>query len=229
MPVSTTEALAVFILALLPGLLARAVIGYGAPSLRSQGTLADLANALALSLLVWAALYPLESDSLVRVLSDERPVKERLDSFVDLTTAAVLVSLGIGVAGRLRRFGLRWVAKRSPPSKKTRVAGLARTIHASAVNQAQPASGWDRMLVQLTNDYPQNGFLCVVDTRSGARRYGLITDLAYLDWQADGRDVLLSLEFVPDATGKLESLQGSRGLFVPGDEVSALAVFELSN
>jgi hypothetical protein len=229
MPVSTTEALAVFVLAILPGLIARGVIAYGEPPLRTRGTLGEIANALALSLVAWVFVYPLDRDLLVRVLDSHKSVEQRVESFVQLTIAVVLIALAVGAAGRIRRYVLRKLAKSAPSGARTKWARVAAAAQESAINQTRPASAWDRLLVQLANDFPDRGFLCVVDTRSGGRRYGLITDSAYLDWQADGRDVLLSLELAPDETGELQSLSGSRGLFVPGDEISTLAAFELSS
>lgn len=90
--------------------------------------------------------------------------------------------------------------------------------------QTQPAYAWDRLLTRLVEG--GEAVVCRVTTRSGGEILGVLAD-GWLDWEVEGRGVLFDREVTRDDAGRLRSVGSSRGVYVPGDEISVMSVIEL--
>lgn len=69
--------------------------------------------------------------------------------------------------------------------------------------------------------------ICRVKTKSGSEVIGAFARAGYADWDAVGRGLLLDIEVIRDASGQLQPLPSSQGVFIPGDEIALLSVVEL--
>jgi len=229
----------VFLLAVLPGFLALRVYGLGQPPLRVRGALSEVGAAVFTSAVGWTFLYLWRGRDLLPIVLGEKgtTTAERLDAFAELAALSVAIGLGLGVAARigastLRATGISVLASLDKRVRGEAVAGganwrprverwLAREIRA----RSRPGYAWDRLLSRLASRGER--VVCRVKTKSGDEVVGVLARAGWLDWEADGRGVLLDKELIRNASGALEAVSSSRGLFVPGDEVSTLSVVQL--
>lgn len=239
--IGTIEALGVFLLAILPGFLVLRVYRWGKPPLQLRGPLGELGMTVVASGFAWVALYAWRGQDLLPVVlgDPERPTAERLDAFAELAGLSIVFGFALGVACKLgSRFG-GWVLVRLlqgddaegptlPPHAGVQRLGdrLKDRLTRFLRSQALPDAAWDRLLTRLANR--GEAVICRVTTRSGNVVLGVFADAGFADWEADGRGLLLDPEVVTTEAGELQPLPGSRGVFVPGDEISVLSVVGLA-
>ncbi len=83
---------------------------------------------------------------------------------------------------------------------------------------------WDRLLERLQrNSKPQ---IVHVRFRDGTDLYGVLASRGGIDYQSDGRDLVLDAELVEEG-GELMRIPGSRGVFVSGEAVASVAFVEV--
>jgi hypothetical protein len=236
--IGTIEALGVFLLAILPGFLALRIYGFGKPPLRLRGTLGELGATVFTSAIGWTILYLWRGKELLVIVFDEEgnTVSERLDAFAELTALSVLVGVAFGMVLRFGGATIHAVAVKISVSLETKEAGhrgpqelarrrrLERWVARQIRARSLPAAAWDRLLTRLVNRGER--VVCRVKTRSGEEVLGVLARAGYFDWEADGRGVLFDKEVIRGPNG-LEPVHRSRGLFVPGDEISTLSVVVL--
>jgi len=187
----------------------------------------------------WTFLYLWRGQELLPIVLGEEgtTTAERLDAFAELAALSIAIGLGLGVVARigastLRATGLSVLATLDSrlnddavadgPKWRRRIEGwLAREIRA----RSRPGYAWDRLLSRLASRGER--VVCRVRTKSGDEVVGVLARGGWLDWEADGRGVLLDKELIRSARGALEAVTASRGLFVPGDEVSTVSVVQL--
>lgn len=235
--IGTIEALGVFVLAILPGYLALRVYGYGRPTLQqARSALGELGETVAVSGLSWAFLYLWKGRHLLPVVLGEpkRTTPDRLDAFAELTIRSVVIGLALGLLWRVGAYAvqlfLRWMRNRAEPGEAQ--PGFAWLTYVTAPlsrrlrTRSLPASAWDRLMTQLAND--GKPVCCRVTTRSGAVVFGTFGTRGYAELEAGGRSLLLDAEMIPDAENGLRLVDNTQGVFVPGDEISALSIVAMA-
>lgn len=239
--IGTIEALGVFLLAILPGFLGLRVYRLGKPPLRLRGALAELAATIFTSALGWAALYLWRGKELLPLVLSERghSTTERLDAFAELAALSVVIGLAFGALGRLAdslvrpaaiRVLLRLEEKEAAEAREVALPeGMRRRVERWVAKQirdhSRPSVGWDRLLNRLVNR--GEPVVCRVKTRAGEEVLGVFARAGYLDWEADGRGILLDKEVLRGDDGQLRIVPSSQGVFVPGEEISVLSVVSL--
>jgi hypothetical protein len=235
--IGTVEALGVFLLAILPGFLVLRVYRWGQPPLQLRGPLGELGMTVVASASAWTILYLWRGQELLPVVlgDPERPAGERLDAFAELAGLSIVLGFALGAAWRLAAsFGRWWLAHSlrggagGAPSapRHGRIRRWRGSIGARLTwalrNHTLPDAAWDRLLTRLANR--GEAVICRVTTRSGSVVFGVLADAGFADWEADGRGLLLDPEVATTETGELSPVPGSRGVFVPGDEIAVLSV-----
>lgn len=240
--IGTIEALGVFLLAILPGFLGLRVYRFAKPPLRLRGTLGELGATVFASALGWTALYLWRGQELLPVILSEQghSTTERLDAFAELTALSVLVGIAFGGVGRLFGSLLRLAAIRvlvrleakqaydaaeRPRERQSMRRRIGRWVTKEIRDHTRPSLAWDRLLSRLANQGER--VVCRVKTRTGGEVLGVLARAGYLDWEADGRGVLLDKELVRGNDGQIRTVASSQGLFIPGDEISLLSVVSL--
>jgi hypothetical protein len=237
--IGTIEALGVFVLAILPGFVALRVTAFGQPPLRARGLLGELGAAVLTSGIGWTVLYVWRGRDLLPIVLEEqgRTTADRLDAFAELAALSLLIGVGLGVLGRLVVLVFRAMTppvltkldRRNPGEPSSGRPGLRpraeRWLARQIRERSRPGYAWDRLLSRVASRGER--VICRIKTKSGGEVIGVLARRGYLDWEADGRGVLLDKEVRRNAAGQLEPLAASRGLFVPGDEVSSLSVVHL--
>ena len=217
--IGTIEALGVFLLAILPGFLVLRVYGWGKAPLQHRGALGELGVTVIASGAAWGVLYLWRGQTLLPVVlgDPERPTADRLDAFAELAGLSILLGFALGAACKFAWSAIRRVLLRARRSGKQHGAFVS-----ALRDRALPDAAWDQLLTRLSNR--QEPVICRVTTRSGGTVLGVFADTGLADWEAEGRGLLLEPEVVRDDAGQLRPLPASRGVFVPGDEISVLSV-----
>jgi hypothetical protein len=225
--IGTIEALGVFLLAILPGFVGLRIFQYARPPLRIRGTLDEIGATTLVSFIAWTGLYLWRGDDLLPVVldGDGPAVAQRLDAFAELVALSIVIGCALGILGRLAVTAAGRAARASvaadDTSESTWASRRRRLINALQ-KRILPASAWDRLLARLVNH--GEAVVCRVTRTDGTEVFGTIAKEGYLDWDADGRDLLLKPELVRNGKGTLEPVAGSLGIFVPGDHVASLSV-----
>jgi uncharacterized protein DUF6338 len=204
--VGTLEAVAVFLYAVVPGYVAVRAYEFRRPPLKHRTTLMEPARVVSWSALLWALIWWLGARGVLVDLLDEAP---------DGTTAGIAQDLYWMTAGVLGAAAIGGVLARLVRDRlETR----------GALESADDA--WDRLLIQLRR--AERAVLLKVRLRSGGEVYGAFAEQGRADWVSDGSGLLMDLEVAPDASGVLVDVAGSRGVFVPGEEIAALSVVDVT-
>lgn len=234
--IGTVEALGVFLLAVLPGFVARRAFEYGRPPFRSRGALQELGVMVAWSLLGWVVLYLWRGEELLpQVLDGLAGVAERIDAFAELVILAIAIGLALGLLARLATAGVRAYASRDEPGSlvsQVRSRGAWETVWARAGRglghaleaRSLPPQAWDRLFTRLANE--RKPVLCRVRLGDGEEILGVLARDGFADWKEDGGDLLLFPEVI-SREGRLRPVPGSRGVFVPRDQIAVLSVVDL--
>ena len=199
--VGTLEALTVFVFAVIPGYAAVLAYELRSPPLRSRTALAELARILLASVAVWAVAWWLGAEPVIVDLLDSEP--EPVD---DMTSRVYRLAGGVMVLALVGGAGARH--------------GRRLLEHRGRIDA--PDKAWDRLLLRLRKD--EQAVLLRIRLRSGGDVFGDFAEGGRADWSADGAGLLLDREAIPDETGRLVFVSGSRGVFVPGDEISSVSV-----
>jgi hypothetical protein len=216
--IGTIEALGVFLLAILPGFIALRVYGWGKPPLQHRGALGELGVTVVASGAAWVLLYLWRGQTLLPVVLGDprRTAAERLDAFAELAGLSLLLGFALGAISKVVWSAIRRVLLRARSQEQH--GALLSALRSRAL----PDAAWDQLLTRLSNR--QEPVICRVTTRSGGTVLGVFADTGLADWEAEGRGLLLEPEVVRDDAGQLRPLPASRGVFVPGDEISVLSV-----
>lgn len=232
--VPTTEALGIFLLAVLPGFVGLRVYGLGRPPRHAHGAFSDVGTAIAWSVATWAVLFTWEgAGGLAAALEDHAEPADRIAALAQLVAEAVAIGICLAVAVRgtgalVRSFAARVIPATPAPSQTGSVRGAClavgtrclRVVHDSSA----PSRAWDRLLARLVNR--QHAILCRVITTDGQEVFGMLADEAHADWSADGQDLLLVPEVVAEPGGRLSFLPGSKGVFVSGERIVCVSAVE---
>jgi hypothetical protein len=229
--IGSVEALGVFLLAVLPGFIALGASAAGRAPRRVRGPLGELGTAMTVSLVGWSVLYLWRGDVLLPVVlgGSGHSVSERLDAFAELVGLALAIGVGLGVGLRvlvaLRRI---YVFRDMPDSLigAVRKSGIRSGLWNRLVvrlahelnDRALPSAAWDRLLSRLDNRHET--VLCRVATRLGDEVFGIVAQDGFMDWKADGCDLLLVPELIREHNGALVPVPGSKGVFIPGSEIA---------
>jgi hypothetical protein len=229
--IGSVEALGVFLLAVLPGVVGLRISVAGRAPRRMRSPLGELGTAMIVSLLGWSVLYFWRGDTLLPVVlgAAGRQVSERLDAFAELIGLAMAIGMGLGAGLRvLATFRRVYVFRDMPGSLigDMRKHGIRDGLWSRLVsrlsyelsNRALPLGAWDRLQIYL-NDRREI-VLCRVATRTGAEVFGVVAQDGFVDWKDDGRDLLLIPELVRERSGTLVPVPGSKGVFIPGAEIA---------
>ncbi len=225
--IGSIEALGVFLLAVLPGIVGLRVSVAGRAPRRVRSPLGELGTAMTVSLVGWSLLYLWRGDVLLSVVlgASGRPVAERLDAFAELVGLALTIGMGLGASlCALGALGRLYVFREVPGSltgdlrERGVRAGLwnrlVMRLSGELRRRVLPASAWDRLLIRLKNR--REIVLCRVATRTGEEVFGLVAQDGFADWKADGCDLLLAPELVRRQGGRLVPVPRSKGVFIPG-------------
>lgn len=236
--IGTIEALGVFLLAILPGFLALRIHNWSRPPLRPRGTLGELGVTVAFSAVAWTVLYLWRGQELLPTVLGEptHTTSDRLDAFAELAALSFAIGVAVGLVTRVSSFAIRAGLLRrlrregqpgsSRPNLRPRalIAQARRRFWREVHARTLPAYAWDRLLSRLVEG--EEAVLCRVNTRSGAQIFGVLAD-GWLDYEVDGRGVYFDLELAEDEAGQLRTVTSSRGLYIPGDEISVMSVIGL--
>lgn len=236
--IGTIEALGVFLLAVLPGFVTVQIYSSGQPSIREAGALHELGTTIGWSLAGWVILYGwLGQDLLPKVLDRESEIGDRLDAFGELAVLAIAIGILLGLSARLLAAGLRAYAAREERASLVQQIRREGLLHAlwfrssrRLLNELRtrtlPIRAWDRLFARLSK--LENPVMCRIRLCDGSEVLGVLARDAYADWTADGGDLLLAPEVgIDPSTHKLVPLPGSRGVFVPRDQIAVLSVAEM--
>jgi hypothetical protein len=166
----------------------------------------------------WVLLYLWRGQTLLPVVlgDPKRTAADRLDAFAELVGLSILLGFALGAVCKVVWSAIRRVLLRARSEEPD--GALLSALRSRAL----PDAAWDQLLTRLSNR--QEPVICRVTTRSGGTVLGVFAETGLADWEAEGRGLLLEPEVVRDDAGQLRPLHASRGVFVPGDEISVLSV-----
>jgi hypothetical protein len=226
--VDAPEAVVVFALAAIPGVIVLEIVEYGRPRWGERTATRDLARYLLLSLVAWVVAIGLfaADDRIARAIElDSGQARELVDAYIALAwrlgAAAALSGLVLrGVAAVVRRIG-DYVVGEVREGKRDELGRLARPL----AIVASPTLAWDSLLVRLRRSVKTQ--IVHVRLRDGGDVYGVFAAGGRADWQADGRDLLLDAELTESDEG-LTQVEGSSGVFIPTDAIASVSFVEYS-
>lgn len=211
-----SQAIVTFAIAAIPGVLVLEMIEYARPRVTERGGIRGLAVYLILSATVWglAVLSPLQADGRLASVIDtaNSSGEDRVTAYAALAWRLAVTAVAIGIALRI----VLWIATRMALRiEKHRIEGterLPRLLGNLVVSLVGSSFAWDALMLRLHDRaVPQ---IVHIRSRDGKEMYGALAAGGRADFQADGRGLVLDLEFL-DQGGTLVPVTGSNGVFVP--------------
>jgi len=224
--VDTTEAVAVFLLAVVPGVLALELFEWGRPAIREREKVRTLARYVLVSATVWGAAAIVfdaggQLKDLIRIgCRAECEGTDAVDSYLGLAIDLGVTAMAVGIGVRfLMWLGARagfWLLLAAQGRKGRLMTFLGRAL-ASSVTTAQ---AWDELLRKLQRD--GRAQLAHVRLTDGRSVYGVFAGGGRADFDAEGRGLLLDQELVEGSAG-LEPVKESTGLYISPDQLASVS------
>jgi hypothetical protein len=223
----TSQTLAAFALAAIPGVIVLEILEYGRPRTRERRGMRAFAGYLIISLLVWAAaVLCLGADVRLAAVIDAGRASgsDQVAAYLALAWRLLIASLTIGlilrsVSGLLVRLAFRFEERR----RLGRSGELERRYGDLLVRFAALAFAWDQLLERLRRISRMQ--VVHVRFRDGTDLYGVLAAGGRADYQADGRGLVLDAELV-ERDGELVLIPNSSGLFIVAEAVASIAFVE---
>lgn len=221
---SSLEAVAIFVLAAMPGILAGEIIQFSRPRLRVRDAGGTLALYVLLSGAAWAiglAAFDAEDRLVNLVQLNEAQAGELIGTFVPLAVAILGAGVVVGIVFRALlpvkdhgAYRLRRVASTTRDGRASRLALLLSS-------KLLPDQAWDRMLARAARQ--GRAQIVRVLLRDGRLVYGTFAAEGRADFDADGRGLLLDRELVEDDGGLLNEVPDGSGVYVHPDAVATVS------
>jgi len=223
MELISAQALAVFLLAVLPGAIVLEIVEFRRPHLRERGATRSLARYLLLAAFAWATAFVLaDARSAIARAIDVSTARGPVvaDAYADLARTVALAAASVGLVARLCLAGIArvgyWLSDRAREggrgwaARASRMAGIG----------LSPFYEWDRLLSRLRRtDEVQ---VAHVRFRDGTSIYGLFAGAGGADFEADGRGLLLDAELA-EVGDRLVQVESSSGLYVAPDSIASVS------
>ena len=223
MDIGTLDALFVFALAVVPGVLAFEAVEFGRPPLRPRNAAARYAFYLVLSVAVWTVAVALlgAEERLVDLIELDGAEAE---SLVDVSAPLVgRLLLGTAVVALALRGILAAAAFVGEPAYE-RLRGSqsrpARSLARLLAVGVEANYAWDELLARLRRS--RQAQLVQIRLKGGSEIYGLFAEGGLASYEAQGRGLLLDRELVL-REGSLTDVPRSTGMFVPADAVASVS------
>lgn len=225
----TSEAIAGFVLAAIPGVLVLEILEYGRPRLRDRSGVRALASYLILSLVVWAsAVLLLDAGGRLAAVIDAAHAtgQGRVGAYTALGWRLLVSSVAVGMAARLFLWLVSRFARRVEGRRRNGEPRARGRLGDVAVQFVSIAFAWDRLFERLRQTaLPQ---IVHVRFRDGSEMYGVLAAGGSVDFQADGRGLVLDAE-LREEDGRLVQTSGSSGVFVAAEAVASVSFVEYAN
>jgi len=221
-----SQAIVSFALAAIPGVIVLELLEYGRPRVRDRSGVRAFASYLILSLIVWVSAFLLLDigGHLASAIDPEiRSSQLRVDAYAALAWRLLLASIGVGIALRALSSMIGRYAYRVAEGKRLGARERFPRTGDAVVRLVSLAFAWDRLLERLRRSaQPQ---IVHVRFRDGSETYGVLAGGGRLDFQADGRGMVLDAELVEE-DGRLVQIPDSNGVFIAADAVASVGFVE---
>jgi hypothetical protein len=225
----TSQTIAAFALAAIPGVIVLEIFEYARPRTRERGGARAFAGYLIISLLVWiVAVLCLDADGRLAAVIDagKEAGSEQVEAYLALAWRLLLASLAVGAFLRMASGILARLAFRLEERRRLGQAGRLGSLGDLLVRFAAMAFAWDRLLERLRRiSKPQ---IVHVRFRDGTDLYGVLAAGGRADYQADGRGLVLDAELI-ERDGALVLIPGSSGVFIAAESVASVAFVEFED
>jgi hypothetical protein len=215
-----------FALAAIPGVIVLELLEYGRPRVRDRSGVRAFASYLILSLIVWVSAFLLldAGGHLASAIDPEiHSSQQRVDAYAALAWRLLLASIAVGLALRALSSMIGRYAYRVAERKRRGIQEKLSWIGDALVRLVSLAFAWDRLLERLRRSArPQ---IVHVRFRDGSETYGVLAGGGRVDFQADGRGMVLDAELVEE-DGQLVQIPDSNGVFIAADAVASVGFVE---
>jgi hypothetical protein len=225
----TSQTIAAFALAAIPGVLVLELIEFGRPPFRDRSGARAFASYLILSLVVWgSAVVFLGADRRLAAVIDaaHRSGQVRVDAYAALAWRLLIASLLVGVAARFLLWVVGLLAFRVEERRRAEEGRPYGWPGDVAIRLVAITYGWDRLMERLRRGaQPQ---IVHVRLRDGSDLFGVLAAGGSADFQSDGRGLVRDAELLA-AGGELVQVPNSSGVFVSADAVASVAFVDYAD
>lgn len=223
----TAEALIVFVLAIVPGVIVLEFIELGRARLRERDTSGTLARYFLFSGAAWAVgtlVFDVAGRLSRLVHLDSHSSNRLVSGYLGLAEVLLISAVGVGLAFRIALWAARKFGYRLATRSHLDGSALTRLLGRAADSLTSPPHAWDALLVRLSSR--NTAQIAEVRLRNGGRVYGVLAERGQADYEADGRGLLLDAELI-EVAGSLVKVEESSGVFIAADAVSAVSFVAL--
>ena len=196
--------------------------------LYERGGLTTIAIYLIVSAIVWAVAVPaLGADRHLASVIDsaDRGGNAQVTAYTALAWRVGVAAIGIGLILRALLSRAELIAFDLESRRAEGDTSAGGTLGTALIRAVSVASAWDALMTWVRRQ--DRARLVHVRLQDGSDVYGMLATRGRVDFQADGRGLVLDVELVASGDTLVE-VPGSDGIFIAPESVATIAVITLS-
>jgi hypothetical protein len=222
------QAIATFALAAVPGILVLEILQFQRARLYERGGLRTIALYLIVSAAVWAVAVPaLGADHHLAAVIDaaDRDGTTQVAAYTALAWRVAVTAIGLGVILRLLLSRAELVAFDLELKRAEGEASAGGMLGTALIEIVSVVYAWDGLMMRLRRR--GRAQLVHIRLQDGSDVYGMLAAAGSADLQADGRGIVLDMEFVTQDDDLVE-VPGSTGIFILSESVTTVSFIDPS-